>query len=119
MAIASRTVSINAAFLQEIKEDHHELRQLMHHTASMLRVGMSEQDQPRLTEMLVKMRDQLAMHFTLEEAYGYFEDAIEAAPHLNRQAEKLRAEHPLLFNELCGLVDSAESCCTTSTMPRC
>ena len=36
MAIVVRTVSINAAFLQEIKDDHHELRQLLHHTAAML-----------------------------------------------------------------------------------
>lgn len=109
MAIAIRTVSINAAFLQEIKDDHHELRQLMHHTAAMFdRMNVADQDQPRLTDMLTKLRDQLGMHFTLEEAYGYFEDAIDTAPHLTRRAEKLRAEHGLLFNDLCRLVDAAE-----------
>ena len=77
MAIAMRTVSINPAFLREIKDDHHELRQLMHHTSAMLdHSGPEEIDYPRLVELLTKLRDQLAMHFSLEEAYGYFEDAI-------------------------------------------
>jgi hypothetical protein len=125
MAIAQRLVSINPAFLREIKEDHHELRQLIHHTSAMLdrgntsakrdepaaiadRDGPVEIDIPRLVEMLTRLRDQLAMHFSLEEAYGYFEDAITVAPHLCRRAETLRGQHFDLFAELCRLVESAE-----------
>jgi hypothetical protein len=109
MAIAQRTVSINPAFLQEIKDDHHELRQLMHHTCAALgRSGPAETDYPRLVEMFGKLRDQLAMHFSLEEAYGYYDDAINAAPHLSRRAEWLRAQHAALFGELCRLAESAE-----------
>jgi hypothetical protein len=109
MAIASRTVSINPAFLQEIKDDHHELRQLMHHTSAMLsRSGPVEIEYPKLVEMFGKLRDQLALHFSLEEAYGYFEDATTAAPHLNRRAEYLRGQHQGLFGELCRLVDGSE-----------
>jgi hypothetical protein len=109
MAIAQRTVSINPAFLQEIKDDHHELRQLMHHTSAALgRSGPTETDYPRLVEMFGKLRDQLAMHFSLEEAYGYYEDAINGAPHLARRAESLRSQHADLFGELCTLAESAE-----------
>jgi hypothetical protein len=109
MAIAQRTVSINPAFLQEIKEDHHELRQLMHHTSAMLgRSGPTEIEFPRLVDMFGKLRDQLAMHFSLEEAYGYYEDAITAAPHLSRRAECLRSQHAVLFGDLCRLADSTE-----------
>lgn len=118
MAIAQRLVSINPAFLREIKEDHHELRQLIHHTSAMLdrvkpaaQIDRSEPvefDCPRLVELLTKLRDQLAMHFSLEEAYGYFEDAITVAPHLCRRAENLRGQHFDLFAELCRLVESAE-----------
>jgi hypothetical protein len=109
MAIGQRTVSINAAFLQEIKDDHHELRQLMHHAGATLeRSGPTEIDLPRLVELLGKTRDQLALHFSLEEAYGYHEDAITAAPHLCRRAEQLRAQHAWLFGEFCRLVESAE-----------
>jgi Hemerythrin HHE cation binding domain len=109
MAIAQRTVSINPAFLQEIKEDHHELRQLMHHTGATLgRSGPAEIEYPRLVEMFGKLRDQLAMHFSLEEAFGYYEDAINAAPHLTRRAECLRSQHAALFAELCRLAEAAE-----------
>jgi len=109
MAIALRTVSINPAFLQEIKDDHHELRQLMHHTCAMLGPsGASEIEYPRLVELLGKLRDQLAMHFSLEEAYGYFDDAISVAPHLSRRAECLRSQHFGLFGEACRLAEAAE-----------
>jgi len=109
MAIALRTVSINPAFLQEIKDDHHEIRQLMHHTSAMFeRSGAAEIDYARLVEMFGKLRDQLAMHFSLEEAYGYFNDAISAAPHLSRRAERLRSQHSGLFGEACQLAESAE-----------
>ena len=109
MAIALRTISVNAAFLQEIKEDHHELRQLMHHTAVMFdHAGPVEFEYARMVEMLVKLRDQLALHFSLEQAFGYFDDAISVAPHLSRRAEHLRAEHGTLYNELCRVVEAAE-----------
>lgn len=109
MAIAIRTVFINPAFLQEIKDDHHELRQLMHHMGAMLdRSGPAEFDYPRLVEMIGKLRDQLALHFSLEEAYGYFDDAISVAPHLCRRADRLRSEHAGLFDDLRRMADAAE-----------
>jgi hypothetical protein len=106
MPIAMRTVSINPAFLREIKDDHHELRQLQHHTSAMLdRLGPEEIEHKRLVHMFSKLRDQLAMHFSLEEAYGYQEDAIDIAPHLCRRAERLQAQHFELFDEFCCLVE--------------
>lgn len=109
MAISTRTISINPAFLQEIKEDHHELRQLLHHTAAMLgRPSWMRVEHERLVDLFVKLRDQLAMHFSLEEAYGYFEDALTAAPHLSKLADQLRSQHFELFSELCELADQAE-----------
>ncbi len=109
MAIATRTVSINPAFLQEIKDDHQELRQLLHHTAAMLnRPDWMQVEYDRLVDLFTKLRDQLAMHFSLEEAYGYFEDAVTVAPHLSKRAEALRAQHFELYPHLCSLVERAE-----------
>ncbi|MBI3839369.1 MAG: hemerythrin domain-containing protein [Planctomycetia bacterium] len=109
MAIATRTVAINPAFLQEIKDDHHELRQLLHHTAAMLnRPPWMQMEYDRLVDLFTKLRDQLAMHFSLEEAYGYFEDAITVAPHLSKRAEALRSQHFELYSQLCSLVERAE-----------
>ena len=48
------------------------------------------------------------MHFSLEEAYGYFEDAITVAPHLSKRAEALRSQHFDLYSELSRLVEKAE-----------
>jgi hypothetical protein len=110
MALVTRTVSINAAFLQEIKDDHHELRQLLHHAAAMLnRPSWMPAEIDQLYDLFEKLRDQLAMHFALEEAYGYFEDAVTVAPHLCRRAERLRAQHDELYSELCGLADRVEA----------
>lgn len=109
MALATRTVAINAAFLQEIKDDHHELRQLMHHTAAMLaRPTWMRLEYDRLVDLVTKLRDQLALHFSLEEAFGYFEDAIETAPRLSKRAEQLREQHGQLYAQFCRLVEQAE-----------
>ncbi len=109
MAIVTRTVTINAAFLQEIKDDHHELRQLMHHTAAIFnRPTWMRIEYDRLVDLFSKLRDQLAMHFSLEEAFGYFEDAISSAPHLAKRAEQLRSQHLELYAALCRLVERAE-----------
>jgi hypothetical protein len=110
MAIVTRIVSINPVFLQEIKDDHHELRQLLHHASAMLnRPGWMPAELDELNELFEKLRDQLAMHFALEEAYGYFEDAVTVAPHLCRRAERLRGQHDELYSELCGQADRVEA----------
>jgi Hemerythrin HHE cation binding domain len=106
---AERTLTINAAFLQEIKDDNRELRHLLEGCAALLArpdpVGV---DLKRLAKVLGSLRDQLAMHFALEEAYGYFDDAIDVAPRLSRLATLLKAQHPTLFLELCGIVEQSE-----------
>jgi hypothetical protein len=61
-----------------------------------------------LIDKLCQLRDQLALHFSLEEAYGYFDDPLDVAPQLGQQAERLRAEHKDLYLDLCDLVDRAE-----------
>lgn len=109
MVTAQRTLTINAAFLQEIKEDNRELRNLLGESAALLsRPPGAAVEMRRVVGVLGKLRDQLAMHFSLEEAYGYFDDAIDVAPRLSRQAESLRSQHPRLFLALCELVDQAE-----------
>ena len=61
-----------------------------------------------LIDKLCQLRDQLALHFSLEEAYGYFDDPIDVAPQLGRQAEHLRAQHKELYVDLCDLVERGE-----------
>jgi hypothetical protein len=109
MSIIAGTVTVNAAFLQEIKEDAREFRQLLAKASSMLEpVHLAALECRCLADLLARLRDQLALHFTLEEAYGYFEDAIDAAPRLSEQAEILRNQHQSLFAEFCQLVELGE-----------
>lgn len=103
MAPATSTLAINAAFLQEIKDDNLRLRELI------VQADASRRGQVgKFAEVLADLRDQLAMHFTLEEAYGYFDDAVTEAPRLSERASRLRGEHQDLYTGLCRLLDQVE-----------
>ena len=109
MSIVTGTVTLNAAFLQEIKEDNHQLRELLQETTVMLSGPRRKRIPARqIVDQLWRLRDQLAMHFALEDAYGYFQDAILEAPRLSQQAERLHAEHDDLFLQVCELIEEAE-----------
>ncbi len=97
---------INAAFLQEIKDDNRQLKSLWDRLLPLL--ARPETAQNHWSELIVglaELRDQLAMHFSLEEAYGYFDDAVDAAPQLSVRAETLKSEHPKLFAQVRDLAD--------------
>ncbi len=101
-------VAVNAAFLKDIKDDNRELKALMDKIqplASQLPTAVNHW--PELIRLFADLRDQLAMHFSLEEAFGYFEDAIITAPQLSVTAERLRGEHAVLFQQIRDLADLA------------
>lgn len=109
MAIATRTLTINAAFLREIKDDNRQLQELL----AMLRELTSNPVVPRrhrqrVIGLLEDLCDQLAIHFALEEAYGYFEDAIDVAPHIAERADELRAEHVTLFETIRTIAEAGK-----------
>jgi hypothetical protein len=102
------TVTVNAAFLQEIKEVNQDLwgllRDLRHRCQRPIAPGQCR----LLIDKLGKLRDQLALHFSLEEAYGYFDDPLDVAPQLCRLAGQLRAEHRELYLDFCDLIERSE-----------
>lgn len=106
--IITATVTLNAAFFQEIKDDNLRLQELQQELREVFTadrpLGVSRFT---LIELLSELRDHLATHFALEEAFGYFDDPVDAAPHLCEEAERLRAQHCELFIEVCRLVDRA------------
>lgn len=107
-AVASGTLSVNAAFFQEIKDDNRQLARLIAYCQALFSPPLRRIRWQRRVTALRRLRDQLAMHFALEDAYGYFEDALDAAPRLTDEAEQLRREHDTLFLEVCELVELAE-----------
>lgn len=109
MAVVTRTLALNAAFLQEIKDDNLQLRQVLVETDSVFDdLGSTFPPHKSVVDLLWRLRDQLAMHFALEDAYGYFDDAIAEAPRLSEKAEVLRRQHDDLFLQICELVEESE-----------
>ena len=109
MSIVTTTVTINAAFLEEIKEDDRRLRHLL----TEARTAFAQRRFHRAwlirtVALLCDLRDQLALHFTLEESFGYFDEPVCAAPWLSDRADTLRAQHPDLFVQICEIVEVAE-----------
>ncbi|MEX2176431.1 MAG: hemerythrin domain-containing protein [Pirellulaceae bacterium] len=108
VATLTGTVTVNAAFLQEIKEVNQELWTLLSDLRHRCQRPLAPGHSRLLIDKLCQLRDQLALHFALEEAYGYFDDPLDVAPRLCGQAEHLRAEHKGLYLDFCQLVDRAE-----------
>jgi hypothetical protein len=108
-ATIAGTVTVNAAFLQEIKDVNQDLWRLLTNVRRMSREPATIYAAPRrFFGMLEQLRDQLALHFALEEAYGYFDDPVEVAPRLCEQAERLRYEHRDLYMSATALTEFAE-----------
>ncbi|MEO8270285.1 MAG: hemerythrin domain-containing protein [Aureliella sp.] len=102
--------TVNAAFFREIKEDHQQLNCIIDKLRQM--VSSPPALANHLTEFAqrtAELRDQLAFHFTLEEAYGYFEDAVERAPRFHDLAGRLRDQHSELYLMAERVAESAES----------
>lgn len=109
MLIDTHTVTVNPAFLQEIKDDDLELRTLLARVyATCKAVTFTDIPVSRLASLLAELRDHLAMHFALEEAYGYFDDPVSVAPHLSERADSLREQHGQLYEGISQLAESAE-----------
>ncbi len=102
--------TVNAAFFQEIKDDHLQLQELL---SSLRNLTDHRQSLPNhgcaFADKLLSLCDQLALHFSLEEAYGYIEDIIESTPHLHVRTGLLRDEHTKLFVAARDLADRAAS----------
>ena len=103
-----RQLTVNAAFLKDIKDDNRDLKVLIDKIQP-LRTPLptASNHWPELIRLFADLRDQLAMHFSLEEAYGYFDEAIVTAPQLNVTAECLKGQHSVLFQQICELADRA------------
>lgn len=104
--IAEDQVTLNVAFMSEIKEDFdfRETLNTVYH-----RINGSQPISPRdAAKELAGLRDQLETYFAMEEFYGYFQQAATTNPGVNHKADLLRGDHESLFLQLNELVDLAE-----------
>ncbi|MFG0261616.1 MAG: hemerythrin domain-containing protein [Novipirellula sp. JB048] len=105
---STRRLAVNAAFLKDIKDDNHHLKVLVDKIAPMVshrEIAMNHW--PELVDLFAELRDQLAFHFSLEEAFGYFDEAIDTSPELSINAEALRSQHTSLFESIRHLTETA------------
>ncbi len=107
---ALKTLVVNSAFLQEIKDGNpelwqavHELRQLCEATEDAGWIAK------RLVRLLDEMRDSLAMQFALEESFGYIETkSLGPEPLAGKLAAQAKSQHCSLYLQLSDLAELAE-----------
>jgi hypothetical protein len=110
IAIKTGSLTINAAFLKEIKDDNVDMSNLLDATFDALNLQNPRKINARsLFDIMSQIRDYLAMHFALEDEFGYFDDAVDVPHQLSCQADVLRAQHEQFYSEICHIVDAAES----------
>jgi len=107
ISAGKRRLTVNAAFLKDIKDDNRDLKILTDRLRAVTKPRPTAANHwAELIRLLADLRDQLAIHFGLEEAYGYFDMAMDADAQLSAAAETLRAEHAELFETCRHLADS-------------
>lgn len=105
---AAHDVGINAAFLQEVKDDERQVAEILSVVASMLEEPrLQPEDSSELLAVMRRFYTLVKFRFGLEEAIGYMEDVIEVSPWLCRDAEALLDEHQPLLEELQEIVELA------------
>lgn len=101
--------NLHAVFARELQVDSRRLRKTRDSLAELAaNPAALENHRLEVVRLLAALRDQLAIHFALEEADGYFDEERDVAPHLVARAEVLRAEHAVLFDIIRRIVEEAE-----------
>lgn len=99
-------VSVNAAFLQEIKDVHTELWELLDETREMCRQRVrSESWQFRFANSMEELRDLFALHFALEEGFGYFDNPVFVDMEIAKRAMQLKSDHQFLYCEISDICE--------------
>jgi len=105
----SPKLTINAAFLKEIKDDNLSLYSLLENLRSFWLVNDPLVLTPEWFSVLVnQLRDQLAFHFTLEESFGYFDHPVKFDPLLSAKALRLKDQHTDLYLEISLIAEKSE-----------
>ena len=105
----SRQVTVNAAFLKEIKEDNLRLYNLMENLRTFWLVPDPLALKPEWFSVLInELRDQLAMHFALEATFGYFDHADQVDALTAAESQRLRDQHEDLYLEIASIAEQVE-----------
>ncbi len=112
MAVAtlSKTLTVNPAFLQEIKDSNPDLWDAV---SQLSQIDQAAGEPTRILRSLVRLlddlRDQLALQFSLEESYGYIEVPAQACSGVTGElAIRTQSQHGTLYLRLSDLAEQAE-----------
>ena len=115
MAVATltKTLVVNPAFLQEIKDSNPDFWNLVCQLRDVSQiVDEPSQTLRQLTRLLDDLRDQLALQFSLEESYGYIEVPEHVIGHSSRVTTELanqtQSQHSILYLRLSDLAEQSE-----------
>ncbi len=95
--------------IAEIQAGNAQLRQTLDDIETAITDRLLSYRPSRFAQLLCGLRDQVAMHFTLLEARGYFGNAANIAPQLLSLARSLHAELFPLYLEADRVAEYAES----------
>ncbi|WP_417388588.1 hemerythrin domain-containing protein [Gimesia sp.] len=100
---------INAAFLKEIKDDNLKLYSLLENLRAFWLVSDPLVLNPEWFRTLISdLRDQLALHFALEETFGYLELAVDVDIFLSSESARLKKQHVDLYLEIVSITENIE-----------
>jgi len=112
MAVAtlSKTLTVNPAFLQEIKDSNPDLWDSVDQLSN---IDQTADEPTPVLRMLVRLlddlRDKLALQFSLEESYGYIEVPASAYSGVTGDlAVRAQSQHGTLYLRLNDLAEQAE-----------
>ena len=101
-AAQANGITINVAFLREIKEDHLPVREQTARIQGLLQQGITPRE---AVELLSDYRDAIETYFALEKCFGYFKNARVNNPLIGNRADELQEEHEKLFYDLNELIE--------------
>lgn len=112
--------SVNAAFLQEVKEANTQLWSILRSLRE-LRVHLGEpiEKSRLLVTALGELRDAISLEFSLEETYGYIDSvSVPPLPFGCADASVAKAQHRELYLQLHELCEQAEEAQYRGTISR-
>ena len=106
----TKTLVVNPAFLQEIKDSNPDLWDTVHQLRQLCECDDQEPSNVsrQLTRLLDALRDQLALQFSLEESYGYLSVPDHPCEALSELAGRAQSQHSMLYLRLSDLAEQAE-----------
>ncbi len=105
----TKTLVVNPAFLQEIKDSNPDLWDTVRRVRQVCECqGEPAQTVRNLARLLDSLRDYLALQFSLEESYGYLEVSDAPVFVVCELAMRAQAQHGTLYLAVSELVEQAE-----------